>query len=247
MKQKEKTILVTGASRGIGKEIAIAFARIGFKVYVNVRVSLQEAKGVVKTIESIGGKAVLVQADVSNEAHVKRMFKTIEKNIDGLDVLVNNAGWSTRVEFKDLDRISGTMFSRIIDANLKSVFLCSRIAASKIRKKGLILNIASTSGVSGEGSNIVYCAAKAGVISLTKSFARQCAPHIRVNAIAPGYTDTDFIKTTPRSLINQEIKATPLKRITKPEDIAQVAVALYRDMTFLTGETICVDGGRSLK
>lgn len=247
-KKRKKVVLVTGSSRGIGREIAVRFARAGFCVIVNYRVNQAAAKKTVSLIVSKGGEAFSFKADVSSMKDVKKLFSFIEKKFNVLDVLVNNAGYTTYVPFKNNSKINEKEFNKLIDVNLKSVFLCSRQGLGLLKKsrQGLIVNIASTSGITAIGSNMVYCAAKAGVISLTKSFARESGPSVRVNAIAPGYVGTDFIENKPNSLLRDQVKNTPLLRLVTPDEIAECVLSLYEDLPSMNGAVLALDGGRML-
>ena len=247
-RNQRKVVLITGGATGIGKAIACAFARRGFSVIIHYHKSEKEADVTLKIIKEMGRTAVKICADVIDQNQVKRMFQKIKKTFGHLDVLVNNAGWTTFIDLKSLDKITEKIFNYIIDVNLKGVFLCSReaIPLMQVVKDALIINIASTSGIDGKGSNMIYCAAKAAVISLTKSFAQTFGPHIRVNSIAPGFTNTKFIKSIPHTYLKREKDATPMKRFATPEDIAKVALALYDEMFFVNGQTIIIDGGRAL-
>jgi 3-oxoacyl-[acyl-carrier protein] reductase len=247
-RKRKKIILVTGASRGIGREIALRFARADFVVIVNYRVNKPAADKTVLLITTHGGEAYSFKADVSSSRDVIRLFAYIKNKFNMLDVLVNNAGYTQYVPFKNNWKINEKEFTKLIDVNLKSVFLCSRQGLPLLKKSrnGLIVNIASTSGINARGSNVVYCAAKAGVISLTKSFARASGPNVRVNAIAPGYINTEFIRNRPQNLLSTAKRCALIHRLTEPADVAQCVMALCSDLRTINGEVITVDGGALL-
>ncbi|MGB8593199.1 MAG: SDR family NAD(P)-dependent oxidoreductase, partial [Candidatus Acidiferrales bacterium] len=187
-KLHDRVALITGAGTGIGRAIALLFAREGARVAVNYNQSRDAAEEVVSQIRAAGGKAISVAADVTKDAGVRAMIDRVAREFDRLDILINNAGWSTRVLHRKLDDLTDEIWNKTLDINLKGVFYCVRAAVPLlIRQPGAtIVNIASASGFTGIGSSIVYSAAKAGVLNMTKSLARAIAPEIRVNAVAPG-------------------------------------------------------------
>ncbi|HEY9857290.1 MAG TPA: 3-oxoacyl-ACP reductase family protein [Stenomitos sp.] len=244
MKLNGTTALVTGASHGIGRAIALAFAEAGANVAINYAHDAQPAREVVGAIEAMGRRALAVQADVADPEQVRRMVDTVERDLGPIDRLVNNAGIVMRA---GLFEITPDMWDRVMDVNAKGVFLVSQAVAKGMMASngGVIVNIASMRGVEGAESSMHYAASKAAVINLTKCFARELAPKVRVNAIAPGYVATRIqAELTPekRHAIEQ---ATPLKRFGRPEDIARTAVYFASDdSAFVTGQTLLVDGGR---
>lgn len=238
----KRIILVTGGAKGIGREIALAFAAENFAVVVNYRTSFQEAQSVVEQIRQKGGEAVKICADISKRREVIRLFSMVDKRFKRLDLLVNNAGWTKFVDYSCLDKITDRMFRRIMDVNVKGVFLCSGKARVVMEKSlnPVIINIASASGIDGIGSNMIYCASKAAVICLTKSLAKSFAPHIRVNALAPGFVETDFIESVPRNFIKKSEKHSFSGKIKKARDIAAAVVNLYKNNNFPTGKTVLI-------
>lgn len=248
MKKLEgKVAVVTGSSRGIGKAIALEFARNGAKVVVNCVKSKEEAEKVVGEIKKVGTDAIVIMADVSDEKQVKRMFEEAVKKFGRIDVLVNNAGVYIHNEAAEFDEKN---WSETLDTNLKSVMLCTKEAVSEMqkRKSGAIVNISSTWGIINYGGSPVYGASKAGIIFLTKRFAKEFGPNIRVNAIAPGMIDTDMTAHDSEEHIKQYSDEATLKRIGKPEEIAKVALFLAsEDSSYITGEAIIVDGGYNLR
>lgn len=243
-----KIVLITGGGTGIGRAIAFEFAKRKAFIVINYLKSESEATYTVRKIKKLGAKAVKIRADITNSNEVRMMFEVIDKKFRHLDILVNNAGWTRFIDYKNINSLTEQVYDHIMNVNLKSVFLCSKEAIKRMHKvkDALIINIASTSAFDGIGSNIAYCASKAAVVAMTKSFALAFSPNIRVNAIAPGFTDTRFITQAPKSFLDREKKLTPLGRIAQPQDIAKVAVSLYEDMKFVNGQTIIVDGGRLL-
>ncbi len=244
MRFKNKVVLITGSSRGIGKATALAFAKEGAKVIINYSKSQKEAEAVVKEIKNLGSTAIAIQADVSNEKEVQRMFTQGEKKYGPVDILVNNAGFVIDKPFFERD---AQEWQRILGINLVSIYLCSKYAALGMKKKksGKIVNITSTNGIDTFTTSCPdYDAAKAGGIILTRSLAKELAPYIQVNSIAPGWIDTDMNKDLPQDFIKEEIEKIYVKRMGKPEEIAHVVLFLAsEDASFITGTTIKVDGG----
>ncbi|MGA8143436.1 MAG: SDR family NAD(P)-dependent oxidoreductase [Candidatus Acidiferrales bacterium] len=241
-----KTVLVTGAASGIGRAIAERFAREGASVAVNFRSSRESAEQVVSQIRAAGSVGISIAADVSVEPEVRAMFERVEREFGRLDILVNNAGWSTRVPHHKLEDLTDEIWDKTFDINLRGVFYCVRAAVPLLRKQpgASIVNIASIAGSTGVGSSIAYAAAKAGVLTLTKSLARALAPEIRVNAISPGLIRTHFAgRTDSDSAFNVEENATPLKRLATVDECAEVALFLGSTATAITGQNILVDGG----
>ena len=237
-----QTAVVTGASRGIGKAIAISLAKEGAEVIVNYSSSLENANKVVSEINSFGGKAYPLQADISNENSVNDFIKTVLDKNTKIDVLVNNAGIT-----KDglLMRMKTDDWQKVLDLNLSGVFYCTRAVSRQMLKqrKGRIINITSVVGLIGNPGQANYSAAKAGVVGLTQTAAKEFASRgITVNAVAPGFISTDMTKD-----LNSEgiLSAIPLGRFGEPEDVAGAVRFLAADPSaaYITGQTIQVDGG----
>lgn len=241
---QDKVALVTGASRGIGRSIALELASKGAKVVVNYAGSEDKAEAVVEEIKALGSSAFKVQANVSSEKDVKSMVKEVISQYGSLDILVNNAGIT-----KDnlLMRMKETEFDQVIDTNLKGCFLCMKAVARQMMKQrsGRIINVASIVGVSGNPGQANYVAAKAGVIGLTKSTAQELASrNILVNAVAPGFISTDMTDALNDEQKDAILNMIPLAKLGSPENVANVVRFLASsDADYITGQTIHIDGG----
>ena len=239
-----KTALVTGASRGIGAAIAKKLAARGFMVIINYGHSSAAAEEVKNQIEQAGGQAVLMQGDVSSGDDVDRMFKDIKKTWGRLDVLVNNAGINRDTL---LVRMKEDQWDAVLSTDLKSVFFTTKAAASLMmrQRSGSIINIASVVGITGNAGQANYAAAKAGVIGFTKSVAKDLAARgIRVNAIAPGFIETDMTDAIPEKIREGMLETIPLRRGGKAEDVANaVAFLASDDAGYIIGQVLKVDGG----
>jgi 3-oxoacyl-[acyl-carrier protein] reductase len=239
-----KAAIVTGASRGIGREIALNLANEGAKVVVNYSGSKGKADEVVALIKNAGGEAFAVQADVSNPDSVKNMIDETIATFGSIDILVNNAG-ITRDNL--LMRMKEDEWDDVININLKGVFLCTKgVTRQMMRQRaGKIVNVASIVGVSGNPGQANYVAAKAGVIGLTKTTAKELATrNINVNAVAPGFITTDMTETLSEDVQKQMLANIPLGKLGSPENVAKTVLFLLSDdAAYITGQTIHVDGG----
>ena len=241
---KDKVALVTGASRGIGKAIAISLASQGAKVAINYSSSDAAALEVCETIIKNGGTAEIFKAQVNVEEEVEAMFSSIEEKLGSVDILVNNAGIT-----KDnlLMRMKTQEWDSVIDVNLKGAFLCTRRALKGMMKAryGKIINISSVVGFSGNAGQFNYSATKAGIVGMTKSAALELASRgIRVNAVAPGFIETDMTASLTDDVKAAYMEKIPLKSLGKAEDIAQAVIYLASPMSdYMTGQTLHLNGG----
>ena len=244
---KNKIALITGAGRGIGRAIAIALAKEGAEVVINYNGSEERAKEVKQTIEENGGKASIYKCNVSDFTACEAMIKDIVKEYGHLDILVNNAGITKDgliMKMKEED------FDSVLNVNLKGTFNTIRHSARQMLKQrsGKIINISSVSGILGNVGQANYAASKAGVIGLTKTMARELGSRgITVNAIAPGFVDTEMTEVLSEEIRENACKQIILGRFGKPEDIANTAVFLASDKAdYNTGQVISVDGGMNV-
>lgn len=242
-----KVAIVTGGSRGIGKEIALELARNGANIAITYVSNDQKAKEVVDEILSLGVKAIAIKADVSKEEEVQDMIKKVEEEFNSVDILVNNAGIT-----KDnlLIRMKEEEWDQVMNVNLKGTFLCTKAVSRMMMKKryGKIINITSVVGIIGNIGQGNYSASKAGVIGFTKSMARELASRgIRVNAVAPGFIETDMTDVLKEDIKDAMLKSIPLGIFGKPKDIADAVVFLASSKSdYITGQVINVNGGMNM-
>lgn len=244
MRLEGKKAIVTGASRGLGRAIALAFAREGADVLVNFASREEQAKEVVAAIEGLRRSAILHRADVSDAVQVRAMVQAAVAGFGRVDVLVNNAGITMP---KGPLETSEVEWDRVLAINLKGVFLCCQAVAEIMMAQGggRIINIASTAGQAGILSGPAYCASKAGVLGLTKCLARAFAPHnVLVNAISPAMIDTEILYWRTPAQWKETLESIPLKKLGHPDELAEAAVFLASSGgNFITGATIDVNGG----
>ena len=242
--EERKVVLVTGGSRGIGKEVAKVYAENGYDVAINYVSDKTDVEGIKKEFQDLGVKCLMVKADVSNREEVEKMVEEVISEFEKIDVLVNNAGIT-----KDtlLMRMSEEDFDKVIEINLKGTYLVTKAATKYMMKKrqGSIINLASVVGVVGNSGQCNYSASKAGIIGFTKSVAKELASrNIRANAVAPGFIETDMtnvLKDEIKENINAQI---PLKRMGTAREVAEVIYFLGSEKSsYITGQVINIDGG----
>jgi len=243
MRLKDKVALITGGGRGIGQAIAFAFARQGADIVVG-DVNMEDAEKTCREIEAMGRKSLAIQLDVTDYTKVEEGINKILDKFTKVDILVNNAGIT-----KDnlLLRMSSMEWDAVLNVNLKGTFNCIKAVSRPMIKQrcGRIINIASIIGIIGNGGQANYAASKAGIIALTKSAAKELASrNINVNAVAPGFIQTDMTAKLPEELKQKMKEAIPLNKFGSPDDVAAVCLFLAsEDSNYVTGQTIVVDGG----
>lgn len=241
---KGKCAIVTGAAKGIGKAIALKLASLGANIVLNYRSSEEKAIETENEIKALGVEVLRVKGDISNISDVENLIKTAKENFGKIDIMVNNAGIT-----KDtlILRMKEEDFDSVINVNLKGVFNCLKTITPVMvkQREGKIINLSSVVGLSGNAGQVNYAASKAGVIGMTKSLAKEVgARGITVNAVAPGFIETDMTEVLGDKFKEEAKKAIPLKRLGKPEDVANVVAFLAsEDANYITGQVIQVDGG----
>ena len=242
-----KVAIVTGASRGIGKACALRLAKDGFTTVINYSHSEDEAKKVLEEIEKNGGSGMTIRADVSDLDQVKAMMREVGKTYGQIDVLVNNAG-IVRDEY--LLMLNPETLDKCFDLNVKGYFYCAQQAVLKMfrKKSGVVINMSSVSGILALAGQSVYSATKGAVNSLTQTMAKELAPYgIRVNAVAPGFIETEMLNALSDEKKQEYLNAIPMHRLGTVEDVANVVSMLASDAaSYITGQIITVDGGISL-
>ena len=244
---ENRVAVVTGASRGIGRAIALELAHRGAVLAVNYNSSAAAANEVVAQIATDGGQAVAVQADVSDSGQAQTLVKTAIKALGGLDILVNNAGI---IRDNVIMLMKEDDWDDVIDNNLKGTFNCSKAAVRHMMRKryGRIINITSVAGQMGNPGQTNYSASKAGQIGFTKALAREIAPrNVTVNAVAPGYVETDILANVPEDTKETILQLTPLGRTATPEEVAYAVAFLASDQAaYITGQVLGVNGGLAM-
>jgi 3-oxoacyl-[acyl-carrier protein] reductase len=253
MRLQDKVAVITGSSVGVGRAAALLFAEHGCNVVINYNHSRAEAEEAGKLCLAKGVKAIIVQADVSEDANCRRLIQAAMDAFGRLDILVNNAAITEFIEFSNLEALTEEIWMKILRANLLGNFFCSRAAVPHLKKTGnaAIINVVSIAGILGGGSSIAYSASKAAIINMTKSLARILGPEIRVNAIAPGGIDTRWLRQGLGEEAFENLReslqfTTPLQVMATSEDVADAIVWLAEGARMMTGETIKFDGGQHL-
>src|SRR6195256_977865 len=248
---RRKRALVTGGATGIGRAAVLHLARAGFDVALNYRNSADAARAVAAEAEAAGAKVLLLAGDVADDAQVRAMLKQVEAAFGGLEALINNAGTTISTPPKDLDAVSVEDWDRVFAVNVRGLFLVTR-ASVPLLKRGrnpCIVNTASIVGLRPGPQPLAYAASKAAGVALTKTLAYNLGPDIRVNAVAPGWMEGEWMRRMLQDkyedLMAKRAKATPLKRCATAEDVAETMMSLVQSNSFVTGEVIVVDGGFS--
>ncbi|HEY9532405.1 MAG TPA: SDR family oxidoreductase [Burkholderiales bacterium] len=243
-----KSALVTGAATGIGRSAVLALGRAGYDVALNYSSSEAAARETAAEAQRAGAKTLLVRCDVSDEAGVRAMLKSVAEKFGRLDVLINNAGTTASWKPRDLESLSLEEWDRVFAVNVRGLFQVTRAAIPLLKQsKGCVVNTASIVGLRPGPQPLPYAASKAAVVNLTKTLAWNLGPDIRVNAVAPGWMEGDWMKRMLKDkyedLMGKRAKATPLKRVVSADDVAETMMSLIHSNRFVTGEVIVVDGG----
>ncbi len=246
MTAPRKVALVTGSATGAGRAIALRFAAQGLAVAINYSRSEADARETLAAAKGHGVPAILCRADVADDTAVRAMVAQVRDQLGGLDVLVNNAGTTHFIDHADLEAVTEAVWDDIFSVNVRGAFQCVRAAAPLLKERnGSVVNVSSVAGLQGHGSSIPYAASKAALNAMTKSLARALAPHVRVNAVAPGPIKTRWLAGR-EEMVRQSLKLTPLGRAAEPDDIADVVAFLALGQTLMTGQVVVVDGGRTM-
>jgi 3-oxoacyl-[acyl-carrier protein] reductase len=240
--------LITGGATGIGHAAVLALARAGYDVAINYASSAAAARDTAAAAEACGVRALLIQCDVSDEAAVRAMVATVADAFGRLDVLINNAGTTAPWKPRDLETLDLDEWDRVFAVNVRGLFQVTRACVPLLRQaRGCVVNTASIVGLRPGPQPLPYAASKAAVVNLTKTLAWNLGPDIRVNAVAPGWMEGDWMKRMLADkyddLMGKRAKATPLKRVVTAEDVAETMMTLVRSNRFVTGEVIVIDGG----
>jgi 3-oxoacyl-[acyl-carrier protein] reductase len=243
-----KVALVTGAATGIGRSAVLALAGAGYDVVLNYGSSEKAAREAAAEAEKLGAKTLVVRCDVSDESGVRSMVSKIKETFGKLHVLVNNAGTTASWKPKDLETLSLEEWDRVFAVNVRGLFQVTRACVPLLKEsKGCVVNTASIVGLRPGPQPLPYAASKAAVVNLTKTLAWNLGPEIRVNAVAPGWMEGDWMKRMLKDkyedLMGKRAKATPLKRVVTADDVAETMMSLIESNRFVTGEVIVIDGG----
>ena len=243
-----KVALVTGAATGIGRSAVLALARAGYDVAVNYASSEKAARETAAEAGQLGAKTLVIRCDVADEAGVRSMFSKVKETFGKLHVLINNAGTTASWKPKDLETLSLEEWDRVFAINVRGLFQVTRAAVPMLKEaKGCVINTASIVGLRPGPQPLPYAASKAAVVNLTKTLAWNLGPDIRVNAVAPGWMEGDWMKRMLKDkyedLMGKRAKATPLRRVVTADDVAETMMSLVESNRFVTGEVIVIDGG----
>ena len=238
---------MTGGAGGIGSAVGGAFAGAGSRVVVGFASSLGPAEALAAELPG----SLALAADVTDSAGLRLLAEATERELGGCDVLVNGAGVTRFVPHDELDALDDELIDTILRTNVRGAFAAVRalrplLERSDLPGGGVVVNVSSIAAVTGQGSNVAYCASKAALDSITRSLGRALAPRIRVVSVSPGVVDTGFIRSLDPAWREQQLARTPLRRLAAPEEVAAAVVAAVRDLTFTTGSILAVDGGRPL-
>jgi 3-oxoacyl-[acyl-carrier protein] reductase len=241
-----KTAVILGGSGGIGAAAALLFAEAGARVAVVASRNPSKAETVSRALPGSGHGAYA--AAVQDSAALARLAQAVQADFGGADILVNSAGMTRPVAHADLDSLTDDLFDEVLTVNLRGAFAAIRVFAPLLRAsgQGLVVNISSIASETAVGSSVAYCASKAGMDVMGKALARALAPSIRIMTVSPGVVDTDFVPGRGPDWSQKQAAATPLKRLTSPNDVAQAVLACATSLAFSTGSVIQVDGGRHL-
>ena len=245
----KKAGLVTGAASGIGRSAVLALARAGFDVAINYSRSEAAARKTAAAAKQLGAATLLLKCDVSDDAAVRKMLRAVDERFGRLDALINNAGATTDIKPNDFDRMTAEEWDRIFAVNVRGVFQVTRASIPLLRKgsQPCIVNTASIVGLRPGPQPLPYAASKAAVVNLTKTLAYNLGPEIRVNAVAPGWMEGDWMKRMLQDkydeLMGRRARLTPLKRCATADDVAETMMSLIQGNRFVTGEVVVIDGG----
>lgn len=240
---------MTGGAGGIGSAVCRALAEAGFRVVVGYARSRERAEELAAGLP--GGPHLGLEADVTDSAALGVLAQAVERELLGCDVLVNAAGVTRFVPHDDLDALDDDLIDTILRTNVRGAFAAVRalrplLGRSELPGGGVVVNVSSIAAVTGQGSNVAYCASKAALDSLTRSLGRALAPRIRFVSVSPGVVDTGFIRSLDPAWREDQLARTPLGRLASPGEVAAAVIAAVRDLTFTTGSVLAVDGGRPL-
>jgi 3-oxoacyl-[acyl-carrier protein] reductase len=242
-----RVALVTGGAGGLGSAICRALAAVGATVLVGYRGDAAAARALADDLPAATPPHAAVMAAVTDSAALAALAADLARVPGRLDILVNCAGTTGFVAHADLDGLDDELIDRILAVNLRGPFATVRALHALLARDGdgLVVNVSSIAGATANGSNVMYCASKAGVDNLTKSLARALAPAVRVVAVAPGLVDTDFVRGLDAGWHDEQVRRTPMRRLASPDEVAQAVIALATQLSFSTGIVLAVDGGRS--